>query len=316
MPNNRYSLRPWLIAARPIAHGMIALPLLWGQGLALVSNAQFDWLWFAMIHLFGVGIQIYSLYLNDYADEATDRLNQSYWLSGGSRVIPDGQLSGRQLYFASLVVVFGLFLLSAVAYQYGRNAMPALTCLAAFLGWSYSLAPIKSSYQGYGELHQAISCGVVLPVIAFYMQSGSLANFPWLLLFPTGLLFFAGNIVTALPDQASDAQSNKQSYPVRHGHGQAQHDAIIMLVIAYALGVLLYAPWSDSWLGTFVIFAPAFLLLLPAQRAKQARAQDAIKSSVGSNDLDKRFILLLTLSQAWVMTLWTGWLFWDGVTAL
>lgn len=308
MPTNRTTMTAWITAARPVAHGMIALPLLWGQALAWVATQQFDWLWFLIIQLFGAGCQIYCLYLNDYADEATDRLNRSYWLSGGSRVIPNGQLSGRQLYRASFVVLVGLLALSGLAYQLERSVMPALTLLAVGLGWSYSLPPLQSSYRGYGEFHQAISCGVVLPVMAFYLQSGSLAAFPWLLLFPVALLFFAGNIVTSLPDLVSDKRSNKRSYPVRHGYERAHKDAIAVLFIAYTLGFVVNQPWASYWLSNLTIFGPALLLLVNAQRIVLTEPEP-----VKTNPNLKRFILLLSLSQAWVMALWTGWLYWHGI---
>ncbi|MGB1582129.1 MAG: prenyltransferase, partial [Nevskiales bacterium] len=201
---------------------MIAIPLLFGQALALVAGESFNWQWFALIHVFGLLCQIYILYLNDYADEALDRINQSYWLSGGSRVIPEGHLTGQQLYAASFIALGGLLVLSAVGYTLGRGWMPALTGLALVLGWSYSLAPIKASYRGYGELHQAFSCAVFLPVMGFYLQVGSLVAFPWALLLPLVLIFFAANIITALADATSDKLGGKQTYPVRHGDARAR----------------------------------------------------------------------------------------------
>lgn len=286
---------------------MIALPLLWGQAVALVVTQQFDWLWLVICQLFGVLLQAYCLYLNDYADEPLDRLNQTYWLSGGSRVIPDGQLTGRQLYRAAMVLLGLLLVLSVLVYFGGRAWLPALTGVAIVLGWSYSLPPLKASYAGLGELHQAISCGVVLPAIGFYLQSGSLVAFPWLALLPVALIFFASNIVTALPDVASDRQGGKRSYPVRHGFATAHKHALMVSATAYVLLVVVNVQLTgEAWAGLLLV-APALAALAfgwrpPLTAPAESPAPPALK----------RFMVLTIGGHAWALLAWTILLFWRG----
>ena len=287
---------------------MIALPLLWGQALALLITQQFDWLWFGIIHLFGVLCQVYALYLNDYADEPLDRQNQSYWLSGGSRVIPEGHLTGRQLYTASFIALFGLLLISATGYALDRVWMPVLAGLAVALGWTYSLGPIKASYRGYGELHQAISCGLFLPLLAFYLQAGTFAVFPWWLLLPVVLIFFAGNMITALPDTTSDRIGGKLSYAVRHSEKTARSHACILLLSAYLLIVIVSSPWLAWQLTTLLVSCPAIGLVLYVYCSGLVRNADS-----SNHHLLKRFILSATASQIWAMLLWTILLFWRGL---
>ena len=286
---------------------MIAIPLLWGQALALVVTKEFDWLWFAVIHVFGALCQVYALYLNDYADESLDRLNDSYWLSGGSRVIPDGLLSGAQLYRASFVVLCCLLLVCALAFAEGRIWMPLLGVLAIVLGWAYSLAPIKSSYRGFGEIHQGLTCGAYLPITAFYLQTGSLTGFPWLMLLPVCLIFYAGNIITALPDVSSDKMGGKKTYPVRHGGERARRDALLILLLAY---LLIVAPGVSSLgiLSGLVIASPALVLLLYVLQSGWVKNAEAENRS-----LCKRYVFFTTMSQLWVMCSWTVLLFWVGL---
>ena len=94
----------------------------------------FDWSWFVFCLFFGLLCQAYCLYLNDYADEALDRNNQDYWLSGGSRVIPDGYLSGQQLYRGALWLAGILVLLGLVVVTADRPWMPLLVAAALVLG--------------------------------------------------------------------------------------------------------------------------------------------------------------------------------------
>ena len=296
-----------MTAARPVGHGMIAIPLLWGQALALVVTSQFAWQWFFAIHVFGLLTQVYILYLNDYADEAIDRLNETYWLSGGSRVIPDEHLSGQQLFRGAIVALFFLLVVSAICFALGRTWMPLLAVAAVILGWTYSLAPFQSSYRGFGELHQSLSCGVYLPVMAFYLQSGTLQNFPWLYLLPVCLVFFAGNIITAIPDIASDRMGNKKTYPVRHGGEKARRDALLLLLVACLLIAVLSAV-SARLVSGLVISVPPIVLLLYVYRSGLVQNADA-----ENRLLCKRYIVLTVACQLWVMVMWTIFLFEHGL---
>ncbi len=307
MAESAGNLRHWVTAARPIGHGMIAIPLLWGQALALIFTNQFAWQWFFITHVFGLLIQIYILYLNDYADESIDRLNETYWLSGGSRVIPDGHLSGAHLFKGAMVAVSLMLLVSAICLALDRPWMLLLAGIAATLGWTYSLAPLQSSYRGFGELHQSLSCGLFLPVMAFYLQSGTFETFPWLYLLPVCLIFFAGNIVTAMPDVSADRMGNKRTYPIRHGGERARRDAVL-LILAACLLIAGTSAASSGFIAGLIIAGPAVVLLLYVYQSDLIHTADAENRA-----LCKRYIGLTTASQLWVMLMWTIYLFWYGL---
>lgn len=285
---------PWIKAARPVGHGVIALPLLLGQGLALSVDGSFSWQWFCFAQLFGLLIQVHTLYLNDYADEALDRNNQDYWLSGGSRVIPDGQLTGNQLYRASFLVAGVLLVTTLFAVTAGRPYALAFAAVALFASWSYSLKPLRSSYRGWGEIHQGLSCGVGLPLWAYYLQVGSLNAFPWLLLLPLFSIFLASNIVTALPDINADRQGGKRTYPVRHGVRKAKRDAVLISLLA-AVALMVVFAYRQFTGSTILLVAglPAlwFIGLL-------------FSGVVNPNKNAKRFMLLIMLGQLWLLIAW------------
>jgi 1,4-dihydroxy-2-naphthoate octaprenyltransferase len=308
MPTPLSNATAWWQAARPAAYGMIGLPLLWGQALALFTTQKFEWHWFWLILVFGAACQIHILYLNDYADEAVDNLNKNYWLSGGSRVIPDGLLNGKQLYKASFVALGIMLLLALVAAYFGRLWMLPLAALVGLLGWGYSLRPLQSSYRGFGELHQAIGCGLLLPVTAYYLQSGDLTLFPWLAVLPIMMLFYAGNIVTALLDTPADTLCGKRTYPVRHGETKARKSALLILATAYISGFIVTATSQSMAWSTVLIFLPSMGLLLYSMYTGLLSTADS------ANRVQcKRFVILTSASQVWVMTLWTGAIFWRAI---
>ena len=257
----RTGIGPWLQAARPIAHPMIFIPLAIGQAHALHTYGAFSWAAFAGALLFGVLYQVYLLYTNDHADEAIDRTNEQYWLSGGSRVLPEGKLNGDQLLAGArlaLAALAALSLLLAVFKE--RPWMPVALLLAVALCWGYNRPPLQLSYRGHGEVLQGLGCGVLLPLIGYYLQQGSLAAFSWLALIPLYLVFHAGNIVTALPDYASDKAGNKKTFPVRHGERPARLAAVALLLVAYASFVVVTSQLSPVYLG--VIVAPPVVILI------------------------------------------------------
>lgn len=307
MQSSARTAQSYIRAARPSAHGMIALPLLWGQALALLLTGQFSASMLIVILCFGVFFQIYILYLNDFADEDIDRNNHTFWLSGGSRVIPDALLSGQSLFVGALIAMVILALISVGSGLMGRPWMFLLGALALFVGWTYSLRPIRSSYSGFGEMHQALSCGALLPLTAYYLQLGSLEALVWPLLIPGCLIFFAGNIITALLDSPSDRDGGKRTYAVRHGERRARRDAVLILGSAYVAVAVLSGPWMSGPWPSVLVSGPALALLIYV--VSSGLLSDA---DVANRSACKRFVLISTLSQAWVLTTWTGLFFWQG----
>ncbi len=276
---------------------MIALPLLWGQGLAVAQGQPLQWTWLIIAAAFGVLSQQISLYLNDYADEVLDRRNDSYWLSGGSRVLPEGLLEGTQLRRGARLGAVLILLLGVLSAIMGRPWMPLFAAIAVFLAWSYSLPPVKASYRGYGELHQGISCGVFLPTCGFYSQTGGLATIDWSSLLSLGLVYFASNIITALPDRVSDREGGKRSYPVRHGAIRARMHAMALSGLAFFIALPLSQQQFASHWAALLVCAPSLILVL---------------SSIALTRL-KPFMIRLLASHAWFLLSWTTLLFWFGL---
>lgn len=292
-------------AARPVAHGMIALPILVGQAWALVVLGQFSWPAFWLAQGFGVLTQVYVLYLNDFADEAVDRIGEGSWLSGGSRVVPEGALTGTQLFQAAGWAAAGMGAISLVALAIDRPGMILLCVIALGAGWTYSLAPIRASYSGYGELHQALSVGLLLPLLGYYLQAGELSTLPLIALLPMLILFYAANIVTAIPDLAADRAGGKQTYPVRRGLARARRDALLLCAASLVLAPLMLASWIDWRLALAWISLPALLLSLAAALAQRGQGLP------GPGSL--RFASLVMFAQGWMMCAMTGMLFWQAI---
>lgn len=284
---------------------MLLLPLLAGQAFAVETGLRFDPVWLLSAVVFAALFQVHLLYTNDHSDEATDRLNTQGWLSGGSRVLPEGRLQSADLLKGARIALLGLlawtvFLVVVV----DRPWMALATPLALFLGWAYHRPPLHWSYRGHGEILQGVGCGVVLPLVGFYLQQGNLQGFPWPSLVPLYLLFHAANIVTALPDYRSDRASNKRTYPVRHGERAARNAVMGLLVLAC---ISLLATFdTTSWTRGLLIVVPAALLLI-------GLLVSGVHRNAGVDDVSacRVFVSGISISQAWLLCAWTAVL-WTG----
>jgi 1,4-dihydroxy-2-naphthoate octaprenyltransferase len=249
------------------------------------------------VHVFGVLTQLFIVFANDAADYATDGVNTTYnRFSGGSRVVPEGKLAPQDLAIASLVCLAAMALASVyLVFRELRLFMLIACSVPPLLIWAYSFGPLRLSYRGRGEVLQGLGVGVVLPVIAFYAQSGRLSGMPLAALFGSYLLAYAGNVTTALPDTPSDRASDKRTYPVRLGERAARRDSLIFIVIGcIALAVDLGR--GRLALAALVTAVPLLLVALNVPRIASADAENHAAC--------ERFVWL---SGGAIMAAWAGW---------
>lgn len=293
-------IQPWVQAARPLAFPMIFLPLLAGQALAMNVHGSFAWSGFFHTLGFGVLYQVMLLYLNDASDEAVDRNNHQYFLSGGSRVLPEGKLHRKDLLIGAGLAFLALMGFSAwVTMAHDQPGFLVGAALAVVLCWAYHHDPFKLSYRGFGEVLQGLGCGVLLPLMGFYTQHGSLQGFPWLTLVPLFLIFYVGNIVTALPDTPSDTLGNKNTFPVRHGEFAARRMAIGLLMLACLCVALVGRPPAFLSL-TFIVLPAAAVLSGLVLSGLLARADASSFAQC------RRFVTWVSVCQAWLLCAWIG----------
>lgn len=187
-------------------------------------------------------------YANDYFDFEADVANATptRW-SGGSRVLPRGELP-REVALAAAVVLAALGLvLAAVLARAGAGPWtpPTLGVIAA-LAWAYSAPPLRLCARGAGELDTAIVVTGLVPWLGFYLHAPDLAGLGTLLaaIVPLALLQLAMLLAIELPDAAGDAATGKRTLVVRLGAARAAQLyaavtalAFAWLPLAWALGV-------------------------------------------------------------------------------
>lgn len=298
---------PWVQAARPTAAPMILLPLFIGAALAGTTHcgSSLGLGKTLALLLTGALFQMTTLYLNDSGDAKTDAANTTYKaipgmrVSGGSRVIQEGKLSPKALFYGGLVTG-GLNVLLSVYLSgvWDLPLLPLLVTVGAVIAWLYSCKPAQVAHRGHGELLQGVGCGVILPVYGYYMQAQTLEGISLAALAVVFALFTAGNIVTALPDVPADRATNKRTYPVRMGEQNARL-VVLLVFIACFLAVPVISGLSVA-ASVAVVGVPVALLAL-VHRSGLVQTGDVQTSPDGCG----AYVLATSVAEAWVLV---GWL--------
>lgn len=290
------SLRAWIQASRLPSQSYLFLPLLLGGVLAWTVTGQWSWTVFVLVHLFGLFDQLYIVYANDVADEATDRDNATPTMySGGSRVLVEERLSAQALLRAAwLMAALAVAATVVIGFMTGTWLPLLLGCIGLALLWAYSFPPLRLSYRGGGELLQTLGLGMVLPLLAYAAQAGDLEGFPWALFAALLPLNLATAIATALPDAPSDGRANKRTLAVIHGIAPARR--FILVLIAGAL--VLHALYAPLLLGVDAV-AARWVLLVPGL-AVGAAALIHLRAEPGTRVLDAFLFLAILANLAYV----------------
>ena len=273
-------MRAWLQAARLPAALNLQLPLAFGQALAYATHGHFHTLLGIILALYGLAMQLFIVFLNDWADRQVDALNETPTLfSGGSRVLVEQRIEPGALMRAGLIAggaVLALGLLLAAAYA--RPLAPVLFIGGLLLLWSYSLPPLRLNYRGGGELLQALGVGWVLPVAGFYIQAGNLpALYPGekplsviALIAAYIYLQTTAAIAFTLPDAEADRRTGKRTLAALWG---VQRAAAVAIALGLLTHLFLYTsdmPRAISYLPALPLVGALFLLSTSVQSAHTA----------------------------------------------
>ena len=284
-------MRAWVQAARPLAHVNIVVPLLLGHVVAWQVAGQFDPWWLMAALVWGVLDHLFVIFANDFADRESDTGHRTL-LSGGSGVIPEGQIDPRRIATAARIAAALLLSFSCALVPFGRTWAPLYGLAALLLMWLYSFPPVRASYRGGGELLQGIGVGVGLPSLAYYLQTGIFFAPGWVI-WPAALLGVCSNILTALPDVEDDMRAQKRTWPVRYGMASARRFASAGVAFA-AFGIFVWTPGVAIPAKAAVAIIPLGPLLVGAR--KEAPLEAAAWSSVALNLLVALWMVAILLS--------------------
>ena len=265
-------LKVWLTELRaPFLTGTI-IPIVLGTVIAWTRNNLFNPAYFLLVLMGGIFVHLGANVVNDYYDykSGNDTMNKEFVrpFTGGSRAIPTGLLTPREVFSGSVV----LFALAGVIGLYFTLVIePFMLVLAAvglFSAFFYTGHPFNLASKGLGEIAVGINFGLLMTLGAFYVQTGSLAVEPLVASIPVALLITAILHINAFQDYAADKAVGKKTWVVRLDREKASVAYAFLMFGTYA-AILLGALLNIMPLYTLVAFVTMPLAVKSVQHARQ-----------------------------------------------
>lgn len=258
MPLHRTTFALWAMA-RPLI--MVSVLLVCINGLLMARYQGYEVAWLNVVWglaaLIPIAVSIH--YVNEYADYETDALTVPTLYSGGSGILPRGDIPRALALQAAWFSLIGGGVIALIGYSLGYLGEAALLCLVlgSLGGWMYSLPPLQLAWRGWGELDNALLGGILLHVYGHALLSDQIKPEIILICLPFTLLTFNNLLATTWADRQADMMVSKRTLATKLTVRQLRG---LYAVVAIAAFVLLIG------LGGWIIPTPivwAGLLSLP-----------------------------------------------------
>ncbi|MDR1524806.1 MAG: prenyltransferase, partial [Tannerella sp.] len=259
------TVRFWLRNARTTAVPQSILPAV--LALCMASQKEGFSVWLGLLAVFGVvaghlGMNLFDDYF-DYKVKKQDYRDQMQHKGMRARILKCVYLTSGAATLKHLLIacfVFGAIALSAgfVIYLYRGQAILLIAVLTALLGLSYSGAPFRLSYHGFGEILIGIMFGPMLMTGVYYAACGAFDRSVLFVSIPVGLL--VANIVYthAIMDYEPDREAGKMTFAVLLKDKRRMLFCLLLLLVA-AFGLIVSGVIS-GYLSPYYLLS---LLTLP-----------------------------------------------------
>jgi 1,4-dihydroxy-2-naphthoate polyprenyltransferase len=235
-------------------------------------------------------IEFCTILVNEYNDYETDRLNKNFSMfTGGTRVIVEGRLSFREVKVAIAILVCMISIMGYLLFRQNQaDSQPAFLLIIAGLlfGLGYTLAPLKFSYHGVGEIVVSVTHSIYVILCGVVFQGGAWnGSWPWLISVPLFFSILAAITLAGIPDREADEAVGKRTFAVIFGARASVIVAIWCSAIAYLsafiLGYLGFITISIFFLNVLVLPHGAVLLYYLFALRKSVRYKKRIDREMG-----------------------------------
>lgn len=249
----------WIRAIRASFFSASVIPVI--VGISTADHLGFESRWLSAAALLGVLLlHAASNLANDYFDDlnGSDRDNPVISpFSGGSRVIQDGLLTGRQMGVAALLCLGGGCTIGLVlAFMRGWPVL-LIGFLGVMAGYLYSAPPVWLASKGLGEATTGFCFGPLIVLGTHYVIAQSLSWLPLIASLPVGFLITGVLYLNEFPDEAADTKSGKQNLMVRLGKRRSKNAfgyIVLLTYLSLAIGIL--CGILPLWVSLCLITAP------------------------------------------------------------
>ncbi len=243
------------MATRPKTLIASLSPICIGTAMAYAGGSFHFWV-FLFTLLTGLGIQISTNFANDLFDylKGADTKQRK----GPIRVTASGLMKVAEMKWATFFLISVTALFGSILVIRGGLLIAILIAFALLLSLAYTAGPFPLAYLGLAEFFILIFFGPVASGFTYYLQTSSLAPWPFFAGIAPGLISCSLLIINNLRDIDEDRQANKKTLVVRFGTRFGKWEYTLALLIACLIPLFFIN--KPLVLLTLICLAPAHLL--------------------------------------------------------
>lgn len=249
----------WWRLTRPHTLTAAFVPVILGTVIAMTQGDIHFGLFVTML-MASLFIQIATNLFNEYYDFKRGLDNEeSVGIGGG--IVRDGikpktiMTAALSLYGAALLL--GIYICSHSSWWI---AAVGLFCMAA--GYLYTGGPMPLSYTPFGELASGLLMGMVIVLISFFIQTGTVSIASILIATPIMILIGSINLANNIRDLDGDKEHGRKTLAVLFG----KRNAVIFLAVMFVISYL----WAFTLIGFGIITPWIVLIVLSIPKAIKA----------------------------------------------
>ncbi|MRX72432.1 1,4-dihydroxy-2-naphthoate polyprenyltransferase [Bacillus lacus] len=253
------SWRIWWMLLRPHTLTAAFIPVTIGTVLALQEGSINYGLFIAML-IASILIQAATNMFNEYFDYKRG-LDNEHSVGIGGAIVRNGVQPSTVLNLA--FTFFGISILLGIYICISSSwwiAVVGLVCMAA--GYFYTGGPVPIAYTPLGELVAGFFMGVVIILISFYIQTGTVTFTGFLVSLPVSILVGAILLANNIRDLEGDKQNGRRTLAILLGRKRAIQFLGFMFLTSYLLVFL--------FIGMGISSAIILVVLLSVPKAYQA----------------------------------------------
>ncbi|WP_404830764.1 1,4-dihydroxy-2-naphthoate polyprenyltransferase [Sporosarcina beigongshangi] len=285
--------RIWWQLTRPHTLTAAFAPVFLGTMIALPGDNIHFPLFFAML-IASIFIQMATNMFNEYYDFKRG-LDTEHSIGIGGTIVRNGIKPKTVLNLAFLLygisVLIGIYICMETSWL-----LAVVGVLSMMIGYFYTGGPYPIAYTPFGELVSGIVMGMLLILIAFYIQTGTVTAEAVLLSIPSMLLVGGIMMANNIRDIVGDTEGGRKTLAILVGRPNAITILMFFFIISYGwiIALILFGhltPWA--LLILLSIRKPATAISVFRKYTQPLEVMPAMKNTAVTNTL---FALLLGIS--------------------
>lgn len=246
--------RVWWQLTRPHTLTASFVPVLLGTALAIQETSIHFGLFFAML-LASLLIQAATNMFNEYYDYKRGLDNEESVGIGGAIVrngIKPKTVINLAFALYGISILIGIYICANSSWW-----LAAIGLISMAIGYLYTGGPLPIAYTPFGEIFAGFFMGMLIILIAFFIQTGTITTTSVLVSIPILILVGAILLSNNIRDLDGDKEFGRKTLAILLGRIGAIRLLASMFIVSYAWVFILIAMNIISpWLAIVVLSAP------------------------------------------------------------